>query len=215
MKQKQYFTLIELLIVIAIIAIIAGMLLPALNKAREKAKAIQCTSNQRQIGTAVAGYVNDNKDYFPGSLSGAAVFFKNMEPYTGIKDAKSAIGVKEAGIYQCPSDLDPNRLTNLARVSYGKNTWCGFDQTASPLQRINKVKNPSRFIFMADSRDSRGWPVAMSGNTWPYKSSATTIDAAVDFRHGHEAKLIWIDFHCSSEPLGRLLGTANQYIYFQ
>ena len=59
--QKNQFTLIELLIVIAIIAILASMLLPALNQARDKAKSIKCVSNLKQIGTAGLFYANDHK----------------------------------------------------------------------------------------------------------------------------------------------------------
>ena len=58
MKRKNFFTLIELLIVIAILAILVAMLLPALNSAREKARSAQCLNTLKQCGTLSAAYAD-------------------------------------------------------------------------------------------------------------------------------------------------------------
>lgn len=69
---ERSFTLIELLVVISIIAILAAMLLPALNRAREKAREANCTNNLKQIGIAMAGYLDISHDYYPSAQGCAA-----------------------------------------------------------------------------------------------------------------------------------------------
>ena len=65
MKSPRFFTLIELLVVIAIIAILAAMLLPALSKARDKARSTACINKCKQIGLAVTFYCDEYEDYLP------------------------------------------------------------------------------------------------------------------------------------------------------
>src|SRR5438094_5368905 len=79
--RKSAFTLIELLVVIAIIAILAAILFPVFAQAREKARAITCVSNARQMGTAAVMYAQDYDENYPGmwQWSPCAIYFHS--PY--------------------------------------------------------------------------------------------------------------------------------------
>src|SRR5688572_13214107 len=92
-RRSRGFTLVELLVVIGIIAILIGILLPTLGRARASARAVQCMSNMRSLGQAFNMYVNANKgslpygDYFPG---GVATGNLNTRWYTVLQNTMSS-----------------------------------------------------------------------------------------------------------------------------
>ena len=80
---KNSFTLIELLIVIAIIGILASLLLPALGQARKSAQATICISNSKQLALAITSYTDDNDDYYP-RYGGNICWDDQIVDYAGI-----------------------------------------------------------------------------------------------------------------------------------
>ena len=104
-EKKVYFSLIELLIVVAVIAILTGLLLPALNSAREKARQISCTSNLKQFGLALVQYAGENED------SVIRVSRKSAETYVISRDSLLMIS-KEDRLRRADFDIP------LLRMSY-------------------------------------------------------------------------------------------------
>lgn len=111
------FTLIELLVVIAIIAILAAILFPVFARAREAARATQCKSNLKQIGTAFAMYRQDFDETMPNNnfstnADTSCLAETTRTGYRGTISNSVQPYIKNSGVFQCPSDSQ--KASNLA-----------------------------------------------------------------------------------------------------
>lgn len=184
--RRPGFTLIELLVVIAIIAILAALLLPALSRAKVRAQAVQCMSNQRQLTLAWIMYADDNQDWLPPNVSGARSrngWVEGWLDWAGSADntnvlflANAKIGpyTKNIGIYKCPADVYDCRIKGIPmpRVrSVSMNSYVGvveldYGQRQNPpcyiYRKMSDIKLPAPsnlWVFVDEHPDSinDGW----------------------------------------------------------
>ena len=143
-EKRRVFTLIELLIVIAIIAILAAMLLPALNKARERARSATCASNLKQLGTYLQLYLADYRDDFCYLEEDSS--YQSVHGWSYYLNGKKV--EQENKTYFCPSLARIPDDYNATNYTYGFAFSSNNNQYLLPYQWTSLLISSTRFRIL-------------------------------------------------------------------
>ncbi|PYK97688.1 MAG: hypothetical protein DME19_15420 [Verrucomicrobia bacterium] len=166
MDRKRAFTLVELLVVLAILGVLAGLLLPAFSKAKEAGRAAACLSNLRQIGIALQLYTQDNNNRLP--VMRDRLFETNAPPSTNVLPGVDVVLSNYLGAVQvlrCPSDR--KQIFEQTGSSYAWNSLLN-GQDAEHLKVLNMDFDPHQIPVMFDKETFHNARGAKKGVNYLY-----------------------------------------------
>lgn len=231
MRKRYAFTLVELLVVVAIIAVLVAVLMPVLSVARQKAVAVQCASNLKQIITASINYMGDNKGFWPPAAYDVMASYQTHRwhgtrppppaPPAPFDFAGSCLKkylhtdrIKSCGAFEFDSSGYEAGCGGYAYNNWflGSSTgdWGYTVEAIRTPAKQNMVRRPAEKIAFADAAMAYPQPIEYSFLEPPITPWGTP-SPSMHFRHRDRANVAWADGHVTSELFEWTLPGANIY----
>ena len=214
-SRRPAFTLVELLVVVAIIAVLAALLLPSLTQCKAAARRAQCTSNLRQLGVAAELYWDDNEGacfrYSGARTNGGQLYWFGwlQDGAEGERDFDARAGalfpyLQEGGVELCPSlryaDAQFKLKAKGAAYGYGYNLHFSAP-TKQPPVNLNRLKRPSDTAVFADAAQVNTFlaPASPANPLLEEFYYVNATEPTAHFRHATFANVAFADGHVAGE----------------
>ena len=234
-RERRGFTLVEILVVIAIVSLLAAILFPAFARSRENARRASCQSNLRQMGLVLGQYLQDYDETYPNVLFGTPTAANN---YSGDYRWMDAVYpyIKNTQVFSCPSashlKYTPNTPDEYGSYAYNSAYFLDGspDEQTPPCSkwdkgygvRLSQVENAAQTIWATDANGK--FEVSWRGDATGPPSLNATPEGLATFgaygstemvieRHLQTVGVLWCDGHVKAQPLNGIMRQNSDGIY--